>query len=65
MQHHLMQFFTYKHLPAHLQEVSAPFGELAKQMVETLPENSERDKALDLLLAAKDAAVRSKLFKAE
>ncbi len=65
MQHHLMQFFTYKHLPAHLQEVSAPFGQLAELIVKTLPENSERDKALDLLLASKDAAVRSKLFKAE
>lgn len=58
---HVMQFFTWAHLPAHLQEVSRPFAELAELVEATLPANSERTKALDLLLAAKDAAVRARL----
>jgi hypothetical protein len=57
----IMQFFEYEHLPAHLQEVSKPFGELAKNIVETLPRNAERTVALRKLLESKDAAVRAKL----
>lgn len=60
---HIMQFFAYSHLPAHLQEVSRPFGELAQRIVETLPYNRERAKALDKLLEAKDAAVRALVAK--
>ena len=59
---HIMQFFAYAHLPPHLQEVSKPFADVAG-FVSTLPDNRERQKALDLLLAAKDAAVRSRLAK--
>lgn len=59
----IMQFFAYEHLPAHLQEVSKPFGELAKTIVETLPRNPERTVALRKLLESKDAAVRARLFK--
>lgn len=59
----IMQFFAYAHLPAHLQEVSAPFGLLAEQIVNTLPRNPERTVALRKLLESKDAAVRAKLFK--
>jgi len=58
-----MQFFAYEHLPTHLQEVSKPFGELAKTIVETLPRNPERTVALRKLLESKDAAVRARLFK--
>ena len=60
---YLMQFFAYEHLPAHLQAVSKPFGELAKQIQETLPENPEKTTALRKLLEAKDCAVRATLFK--
>lgn len=60
---HVLQFFAYGHLPAHLQAISKPFGDLAQSLVETLPHNPELVKALDLLLAAKDAAVRAKLAK--
>lgn len=60
---HVMQFFAYAHLPPHLQEVSRPFGEMAKLIAETLPANPERTKALDRLLEAKDAAVRALLAK--
>lgn len=59
----LMQFFAYEHLPAHLQEISKPFGLLAEQVVATLPRNPERTAALRKLLEAKDCAVRAKLFK--
>lgn len=56
-----LRFFRFEHLPPKLQEFSKPFGELAAKLVQTLPDNREREKALDLLLAAKDAAVRSSL----
>lgn len=56
-----LQFFAYAHLPPHLQAVSRPFGELARVIVETLPANREREKALDKLLEAKDASVRALL----
>lgn len=55
----ILQFFAYEHLPEHLRKVSAPFGELAKQVVDTLPRNAERSVALRKLLEAKDAAVRA------
>lgn len=60
---HILQFFAYEHLPAHLQAVSKPFGEMAEQVVLTLPRNPERTVALRKLLEAKDAAVRALLAK--
>ena len=59
----ILQFFAYDHLPPHLQEVSKPFGDLADQIVATLPRNPERTVALRKLLESKDAAVRARLFK--
>lgn len=59
----LMQFFAYSHLPAHLQAISKPFGDLAEHIVATLPQNPERTTALRKLLEAKDCAVRAQLFK--
>ena len=61
----MMQFFAYAHLPAHLQVISKPFGELAQQMTDTLPRNPERTAGLRKLLEAKDCAVRATLFKEE
>ncbi len=63
MKEHIEQFFEYAHLPAHLQEVSKPFGDLAAKIVSDLPRNPERTVALRKLLEAKDAAVRAKLAK--
>ncbi len=63
MQDRMMQFFEYVHLPAHLQEISKPFGELAQQMVELLPANPERTAGLRKLLEAKDCLVRARLYK--
>ena len=63
---HIMQFFSYEHLPQHMQKVSAPFCELAKSIVAEgtgLPRNPERIVALRKLLEAKDAAVRAFLAK--
>lgn len=60
---YLLQFFEFAHLPEHLQEISKPFCELAKQIVNDLPSNPERTVALRKLLEAKDCAVRAKLFK--
>lgn len=60
---YLLQFFAYEHLPEHLQNVSRPFGQIAQQLVDTLPSNPERTAALRKLLEAKDCAVRALLFK--
>jgi hypothetical protein len=59
----LMQFFSYKHLPLKLQEVSAPFCDLARLIQDKLPSNSEKTAALHKLLEAKDCAVRAALAK--
>lgn len=56
---HIMQFFTFEHLPPHLAAVSKPFADLAHHIVDTLPRNPERTTALRKLLEAKDAAVRA------
>lgn len=64
MTHSILQFFEYKHLPEHLREVSAPFGDFANWLAETLPDNPEKTVALRKLLEAKDCAVRARLFKA-
>ena len=59
----MLQFFEYSHLPAHLQEISKPFGELATQICAILPANPERTAGLRKLLEAKDCIVRAKLYK--
>lgn len=61
----MLQFFAYAHLPPHLQAISAPFREVAQNMVDTLPMNPERTAGLRKLLEAKDCAVRAILFKAD
>jgi hypothetical protein len=57
----LRRFFKWEHLPPHLQDRSKPFAHVADLVISTTPANRERLKALDLLLAAKDAAVRAAL----
>ena len=59
----IMQFFAYHHLPGKLQPYSKPFHDLAHNLMATLPKNPERAAALRKLLEAKDAAVRSFIFK--
>lgn len=58
----MMQFFSYSHLPEHLQSVSRDFFVLADKIVTELPRNAERTAALRKLLEAKDCAVRARLF---
>ena len=66
---HILQFFAYEHLPEHLQRVSKPFCDLARNIVAddennlSLPRNPERTVALRKLLEAKDAAVRALIAK--
>ena len=57
----LMHFFAYEHLPAALQDVSRPFGELAER-VASGPQNAETTVCLRKLLEAKDCAVRAFLL---
>ena len=70
---HILQFFTWRHLPHNLGMVSKPFCELAHAIVHgdncaesgtctfgpPLQRNPERTVALRKLLEAKDAAVRA------
>jgi len=60
-QEFILQFFEYKHLPEHLQEVSKPFSDLAHDVFMKLPRNPESSAGLRKLLEAKDSAVRAKL----
>lgn len=62
-QEHLLQFFEYGHLPAHMQDTSRLFHDLAHSLIASLPRNPERTMALRRLLEAKDCAVRAKIFK--
>jgi ferritin-like protein len=57
-----MQFFGYKHLPLNLQAVSKPFFDLASIMDVRLPDNCQKDEAIQKLLEAKDCAVRAGIF---
>lgn len=61
MSSHILKFFAYKHLPEHVQAVSKPFGDLALQMEELLPDGTEKSVGLRKLLEAKDCMVRASL----
>lgn len=56
----LLKFFAYEHLPAHLQAISKPFGELAQNMAQSL-DGPELTAGLRKLLEAKDCMVRAAL----
>lgn len=57
----LLRWFGYGHLPAHLQDVSKPFSDLAHNLADTLDSSAELTVALRKLLESKDAAVRAAL----
>lgn len=59
----MLQFFTYDHLPARLQQVSKPFALLAQEIVITYPRNPERTAGLRKLMEAKDCIVRASIYK--
>lgn len=55
----LLSWFDYAHLPEHLQKVSKPFGDLAHEMVDQLPDGPELSAGLRKLLESKDCMVRA------
>jgi hypothetical protein len=57
----IARFFEWEHLPAYLQAVSRPCGELAAQMIQVLPDGPELTAGLRKLLEAKDCFVRAAL----
>ena len=57
----LMRWFMFDHLPEHLQAISRPVGELAKDMDESLAEGPEKTAGLRKLLEAKDCFVRAQI----
>lgn len=58
---HLLRYFEYAHLPAHLQTVSKPCADLANELVGVLPDGPELTAGLRKLLEAKDCFVRAAL----
>jgi hypothetical protein len=57
----IMNFFEYKHLPAHLQQVSKLFFMLAMTLDASLRQSEEKTTMLRKLLEAKDCAVRASM----
>jgi hypothetical protein len=57
----MLKWFSWSHLPEHLQEMSKIFGGIAHLIRGELSPGPERAVALRELLEAKDAAVRAKL----
>lgn len=57
----IMKFFAYEHLPPHLQAVSKPLCELARECDEQFPDGPEKSAGLRKLLEAKDCFVRAAL----
>lgn len=58
-----LKYFDYKHLPEKLQEVSAPFGDLANKLERDIPDGPEKSAGMRKLLEAKDCFVRAALEK--
>ena len=58
---HLLRYFDTRHLPEDLAAVSTPVGDLARAMVERLPDGPELTTGLRKLLEAKDCLVRAAL----
>lgn len=58
-----IKYFAYGHLPAHLQAVSKPIGDLAFELEVSLPDGPEKSAGMRKLLEAKDCFVRAALDK--
>lgn len=56
-----IKYFAYAHLPAHLQAMSKPIGELAEKLEAELPDGPEKSAGMRKLLEAKDCFVRAVL----
>lgn len=57
----IMKFFTYSHLPEHLQCVSKGISDVAEKMDKELNGSAEKSAGLRKLLEAKDCFVRAQL----
>lgn len=57
----ILRYFEYSHLPEHLQDVSKPFYDLAKQIAQSGTAGPETTMGLRKLLEAKDCIVRANL----
>jgi len=55
------KYFSFDHLPAHLQIVSKPLGQLAELLEQLLPAGPEKSAGMRKLLEAKDCFVRAAL----
>lgn len=53
----MLRTFRWDHLPPHLQRVSRPFGELAHETADRLPDGPELTACLRKLRESKDCAV--------
>lgn len=58
----LDKYFSYDHLPPHLQNVSRPLCEVARQIDDLVPAGPQKDIAMQKILEAKDAVVRQVLM---
>jgi len=58
----ILQYFSFAHLPAHLQDISKLFHDLAWHVAGSTMPSAERTVALRKLLEGKDAAVRAKMI---
>lgn len=58
----IYRYFAWSHLPGHIQPVSKLCGELATQMILSLPDGPELTTGLRKLLEAKDCFVRTALY---
>jgi len=59
--HPIARYFSYAHLPAHLQAFSKEAHDYASSMVDQLPDGPELTAGLRKLLEAKDCFVRAAL----
>jgi len=57
----IMKYFSFAHLPEHLQGISGDVYALACSMEAQLPDGPEKSAGLRKLLEAKDCFVRAKL----
>jgi hypothetical protein len=58
---HILNYFEYKHLPPHLQQVSKLYFMLAMTLDASIRESAEKSTMLRKLLESKDCAVRASM----
>lgn len=57
----ILKYFSYGHLPEHLQPISQSMCGIAEFMEENLPDCAEKSAGMRKLLEAKDAFIRAAL----